>query len=331
MRWRHLQSLLVRIVLLTLCHTVWPSAGAHGRALPESGFAVQVLGADPELRARTQRIITDAHETLRHRSGIGFNDTIDVIYVLKGQTFDSIAGGHFPDWGVGVAIPGKNLIALRSPRDFPIADQLSNILRHELAHLHLELILGGHRPPRWVHEGYAQQFAHEWNFGDDWKVARAVFTGNTIPLADIDGVNSFQGAQAELAYIESYLAMGHFLTKYGWDGLMLLARTMQAGDDWDEAFMAATGADYAAYQQEFADYLTERFNWAAFLGDTILFWIIVVIVFVALYIWKRRRSKARLADWKRQEDIEDVLYAPFDIPRQPRGPAPGPNDADSRH
>lgn len=311
-----------RAAIVTLCLVVVSVISAHGKALPEKTFAVQVFGADPELRLRTQQIITKAHETLKNRSGLGFNDTIDVVYVMKGQTFDSIAGGHFPDWGIGVAITEKNLIALRSPRDYPIGDQLANILRHELAHLHLELILGGHRPPRWVHEGYAQQFAHEWNFGDDWKVARAVFTGSTIPLSDINGVNSFQGAQAELAYIQSYLAMGHFLQKYGWDGLMLLARSMQDGDNWDAAFMAATGADYATYQEEFADYLSERFNWASFLGDTILFWIFAALIFVALYIWKRRRSKRRLADWKRQEDLEDVLYAPFDIqrPQRPGGP-----------
>lgn len=279
-----------------------------------------VEGADSSLAGETRSVLRNAHEEMVAASGIWIKDTLRVVYVARSQSFDSVAGGHFPDWGVGVAIADLNMMAIRSPRDYPIRDQLRLILRHELAHLHLETILERRRPPRWMHEGYAQHFAMQWSYGDDWTVARAVFSDNVLPLEAIDGVNSFGGARAQLAYAQSYLAMRLFLDRYGWDGLLIVARTMREGGDWDDAFSRATGADYRAFRAEFAAYLKERYNWASFLGDTVLLWIGLVVLFVLLYFIKRRRSRKRLEEWERQEAMADILYAPFGRPEEPRPP-----------
>jgi hypothetical protein len=287
----------------------------------ESRFAVVVTGADPSLAGETVDLLTQAHRDMATASGVWLPDTVRVIYVGRAQSFDSIVGGLFPDWGVACAIAEENLLVLRSPRDYPVTQAIPEVLRHELAHLHFKAIVGYHRPPRWMDEGYAQQFAHEWRYGDDWTVARAVFFDHALPLADIDGVNSFQDAKARLAYAESYLAMGYFLKMYGWEGLMLLGRSLRQGGNWDDGFKAATGSDYAAFQKEFADYLKDHYNWAAFLGDTVLLWILLVLIFLVLYLMKRRRATLKLADWERQEKIEDVLYAPFDRPPQPPSPS----------
>jgi len=292
---------------------------AWAKARPE--LPVDVVNADPQLTQETIDIVRAAHDSMAVASGVRLEDTLHIVYVGRDQSFDSLAGGHFPDWGVGVAVSSRNLIALRSPRDFPIADQLPTILRHEMAHIHLDAMLDQRRPPRWMHEGYAQQFAHQWSVGDDWIVARAVFTDNILPLEDIDGVNSFKDAKAKLAYVESYLAMGYFLKRYGYDGLQLFAESMRKGGSWDQGFVQATGANYEGFQREFANYLNDRFNWAIFLHDTALLWVILTVVFVILYFMKRYRSARKLADWQRQESIEDALYSPFDIPGQdPRRP-----------
>jgi hypothetical protein len=296
----------------------------------ESHFAIVVSGADSNLARQTVAILKSAHQKMATESGVWLPDTVHVVYVGRSQSFDSIVGGLFPDWGVGCAVADKNLIAVRSPRDYAVSQALPEVLRHELAHLHFEAVVGHHRPPRWMNEGYAQQFAHEWRYGDDWTVARAVFLGHELPLADIDGVNSFQDAKARLAYAESYLAMGYFLKTYGWDGLMLLGRSLRQGGSWDDGFKAATGADYVTFQKEFAKYLKDHYSWAAFLGDTALFWILLVFVFLGLYLLKRRRTSSKLADWDRQEKIEDVLYSPFDrTPRSPLGPPPSADTLES--
>jgi hypothetical protein len=302
----------VRIVVLPWLWLLILVALSTARSRPPDKLSIKVINADPALAEQTVEILNEAHDSMAAGSGVRILDTVTVVYIGRSQSFDSIAGGLLPDWGVGVAISERNTIAIRSPREYPLGEQLRMILRHELAHLHFETIMGHRRPPRWMHEGYAQQFAHQWVFGDDFLIARAVFSDNLIPLTDIDGVNLFRDAKARLAYAQSYLAMGYFLDTYGWSGLMLLARSLRQGGDWDQAFIQSTGTTYAGFQTEYAEFMEDRYNWAAFLGDTILLWIILSIVFVLLYILKRYHSSRKLADWERQEEIEDILYAPFD-------------------
>lgn len=309
-----------RTLILATLVVCGSALSVFAKARPE--LPIAVVNADPQLTQETLDILRAAHDSMAVASGVRIEDTLHVVYVGRDQSFDSLAGGHFPDWGVGVAVSSRNLIALRSPREYPIGEQIPTILRHELAHIHLDAMLDQRRPPRWMHEGYAQQFAHQWSIGDDWIVARAVFTDNILPLEDIDGVNSFKDAKAKLAYVESYLAMGFFLKRYGYDGLQLFAQTMRKGGSWDQGFMQATGANYSGFQLEFDKYLRDRFNWAVFLHDTALLWVILTVVFVILYMIKRYRSARKLADWQRQESLEDALYAPFDFPGQDQRRSP---------
>jgi hypothetical protein len=305
-----------------LLAVLWLAQSAVGFALDhpfESNFAIVVTGADPTLAKETIDLLTEAHRNMVAASGVWLPDTVRVVFVSRSQSFDSIVGGLFPDWGVACAVADENMLVVRSPRDYPVTRALPEVLRHELAHLHFAAVVGQHRPPRWMNEGYAQQFAHEWRYADDWTVARAVFLDHALPLADIDGVNSFQDTKARLAYAESYLAMSYFLKTYGWEGLMLLGRSLRQGGDWDDGFAAATGSDYAVFQNEFAKYLKDHYSWAVFLGDTALLWIFLVLVFLVLYVLKRRRAALKIADWNRQERIEDLLYSPLNKPPPPPG------------
>jgi len=285
------------------------SANDQTSAVPD--IHLSITGADPTLVRDTEAILKAAHDELYRSSKFAIEDTIHVVYVGRGVSFDSVIGGRFPEWGVAAAVGERNLIAVRSPADYPLGRTLRETLRHELAHLHLDALSGLRQVPRWMHEGYAQQIAHQWEFGDDLMIARAVFVNSDISLRDIDGVNSFAGSRAQLAYAESFLAMNHFLSVYGWEGLHLFCEHVRAGGDWDSAFREATGADYAGFQKEYSDFLEARYNWIAFLGDTILLWIGLVGVFIVIYIVKKRRSAKRRAEWEEQEAIEDILYGPF--------------------
>jgi hypothetical protein len=294
-----------------LFSSIQAQSSTAGNPLGAAALRLSIIGADPALEAETESILSSAYAELVRSSGFAIDDTVHVQYVRRHESFDSVVGGRFPDWGVAAAVAERNLIAVRSPADYPLGRTLRETLRHELAHLHLDAMSGLRQMPRWMHEGYAQQIAHQWEFGDDLLIARAVFFDQAISLRDIDGVNSFSGGRAQLAYAQSYLAMNHFLSTYGWDGLQIFCETIRLRENWDVAFQEATGADYAAFQKEFDDFLHIRYNWIAFLGDTILLWIVLVGVFIAIYIVKRKRSAAKRAEWEQQEAIEDILYGPF--------------------
>lgn len=281
---------------------------ASGASAENRGCTFVITGADANLHAETEAILAAAQADLLAATGVGLTDTVRVVFVSEEQSFDSVLGGAFPDWGVAAAVGERNLIALRSPADFPVGRGLSEILRHELAHLHLDALTRMRLAPRWLHEGYAQQFAREWHFGDDWIVARAAIADQILPLRDIDGVNSFKTAKAQLAYAQSYLAVAFLLEAYGWPGLLEFTAAVRDGAEWDDALRIAIGTDYAGFQREYSQYLRDKYNWAAFFGDTVLLWIAIVIAFIILYLVKRRRSALREEEWEAEEALEDILY-----------------------
>jgi len=272
----------------------------------------RVEGGDSVLTAKTLEVLHAVHREMADASGRSLEDTIRLIYVPASQSFDSVIGGRFPDWGVAAAIGTEHLIVVRSPADHPLGRELTSILRHELAHLHLSALVGQGLVPRWMQEGYAQHFGHQWQYGDDWTVARAMLTGRTLPLRDIDGVNSFQSASAQLAYAQSYLALGYLLEAYGWKSLLIFGDQVGGGANWDEAFLEAIGTDYAGFQHEFNEYLRSRYNWASFLGDTAVLWVALVCAFVIFYIVKRRRTRRRLEEMQREDEWMDRLYGGYD-------------------
>lgn len=268
-----------------------------------------ILDADPRLAHQIDSVLNAAYAQLVTYGAVTITDTITLLVATRREQFDSVVGGRFPDWGLGCALPEHNTIVVLSPYMFAYQRTLPEVLRHELAHIYLHKLVGWPRIPRWMDEGFAMLLGHQWYFGDDWLVARVVFSRETVPLLQIEGLNLFKEAKARLAYTQSYLAMGFFLEKYGWDSFVLFLRELRSGNDWDRAFMAAAGLNYAGFQTEFTKYLENKYNWVALLSDTMLLWILLVLLVLVLYLFKRRMVKKKEQEWERAAGVEDIFYS----------------------
>jgi hypothetical protein len=228
----------------------------------------------------------------------------DVVSVHVAETEDEFrlrAGRNFPDWGVGCAIPGRNEIILKSPLEFRYHRPFSQVVTHELAHVFLGNFSRGKRVPRWLDEGFAMFQSQEWRIGQDVSVARAVLTGSILPLSQIESVNAFKESKAQLAYTESFLAVSYLYAEYGEGTVKELVTHLAKGTSLDLAFMNTIGSNYLAFQMEFEKFISERYNWASFLGDTILVWIGLAFLIIFLYLLKRRGAKRKLDEWELEE------------------------------
>ncbi len=267
-----------------------------------------IRDAQFDLERSIDSILTAANLQLTGYGGLAIPDTSIVLIATRREQFDSAVGGHFPDWGAGCAIPEQNTIIILSPFLYPHQVGLSEVLRHELAHIYLHKLVGWSRLPRWMDEGFAMLIGHQWRFGDDWLVGRAVLTGEDLPLQQIEGLNRFAEGKARLAYGESYLAMKYFIDEYGWQSFVLFVRELRRHNQLDPAFMTAVGLDYAGFQREYNKYLKAKYNWATLLSDTMLFWIVIVLLLMLLYVLKRRRSRKKIEEWERTMPDDDIFY-----------------------
>lgn len=231
------------------------------------------------------------------------------IYVAGSENdFKSRLGSDFPDWGIGAAVSGHNLIVLKSPARFRYNRPFSEVLEHELAHIFLDKKSGNAVPPRWIDEGFAMLESREWRIGQDILIVRAVFTNSLIPLAQIENLNSFNDSKAELAYTESYLAISYFLDEYGKESLFKLLNYLSSGQTLDLAFLKATSESYIGFQAGFVDFLKKKYNWLAFLGDNILFWLVLAFLLVILYFMKRYYNRKTLKKWEYEDKLGKYDY-----------------------
>ncbi len=296
------------LIIILLCSSAFArDSRDYGRP------ALAIENASLQLAGLIDSVITEANTQLYEYGQVTFPDTITVIIVLEREEFDSLVGGHFPDWGVGCAIPHRSTIILLSPYHYKYRVNLPEVLRHEFAHLYLANLATGVRLPRWMDEGFAMMVAHQWAYGDDWRVVRALISGQLIPLRHIDGLNRFRPEKARLAYNQSYLAMTYFLNTYGWNSLRLFVDELRQTNNLDHSFVEAIGLDYTGLQREYQDFIESKYNWVTIFSDTLLLWILLVFLLIVIFIWKWWKSKTKIQEWEQLDEQTDAQSPPNEI------------------
>jgi hypothetical protein len=236
-------------------------------------------------------------------------DSLDVYIVKSHKKFDSLAGNTIPDWGVGVAIPHRYRIVIKSPLITPGDKTLGELTAHEFTHIALANAVGFRRLPRWFDEGMAMYISTEWSWSDNLATSWAVVFGGEILLSEIENLSRFEGEMVRVAYSESYLAFKYFLDTYGHSGLNIFLDRIKAGDAIDNAFIVATGANHDSFQAEFKIHLSGRYNLIALIFDSNLLWILMGLVVIIGFIITRLNRKRRI---RRLEEYDMLHSTDFD-------------------
>ena len=276
---------------------------------PQSSFPQLSLNAphfdiqahDENLAQEVRVILESSYQKISDFLEDSLTDLVSVYVADTEEEFGSMLGGSFPEWGIGCAIPHRNLIILKSPLKFKYYRPFSQVVTHELAHIFLGKLSRGKRIPRWLDEGFAMYQSQEWRIGQDMAVARAVLTGSILPLTQIESVNAFRESKAQLAYTESFLAVSYLYGEYGEGTVKEIVTHLASGTSMDLAFMRTIGSNYLSFQMEFEKYIKEKYNWVSFFGDTFLIWIGLAFLMVFLYLLKRRHSRKTLKEWELEE------------------------------
>ena len=126
---------------------------------------------------------------------------------------------------------------------------VDTLVTHELTHMVFADATSNpyHQPPRWLNEGLAVYLSEGYGIGDRSQVADAAGSGGLMPLAGLVGLFPTTYERFSLAYAESVAAVDHFIDTYGKDKLVQLITSYRDGVTDDEAFLAATGSDFAAF------------------------------------------------------------------------------------
>jgi hypothetical protein len=215
-----------------------------------------------------------------------------------------------PEYASGVAYHGLHLVLLTmmQPRGAEAVD-LDEVFRHELAHVALEDAVQGKHVPVWFNEGLAISLSGEHAAARMQTLWSSTLSGTLLPLADLDRSFPRDNFEVSIAYAESADFMRFLTRKSDHFRFTSMIARVREGQTFERAVAEAYGSDLRRLEFEWHGDLERRFSVIPVLTGGGVVWAIVMGVLVAAYVRRRRRSKAILARWEREEAIEDARIA----------------------
>jgi hypothetical protein len=283
---------------------------AFGQCFAQKGGEgnILILPADNVFSDSARYYAVYYHEILADLLNFPLDTTVIIYIADSNEEFINRVGSSFPDWGVGAASLDRAAIIIKSPKYIRTGKSFRELIGHELTHIMLHRASGSQWLPRWIHEGLAMRISGEWNIGQDILVARAVWTNRLINLYRLEGLTEFSGAEANLAYTQSFLAASELVKPSDKYLLADLLNIYRHNRDFYKSFKIVVGDDYLNWTTNWYERMSMRYHFFLFLLDARLFWLLIPLFFIILVIYKKRQSAKVKKRWK----IEDRINPPDD-------------------
>jgi Peptidase MA superfamily len=215
-----------------------------------------------------------------------------------------------PPYAAGVAYPSLHLVllAMQAPQTWDAPD-LPELLQHELTHVALTDAVAGHHVPRWFDEGLAIHESGEVPWARTKTLWDATLAKRLLPLSYLDKGFPADSYEVNEAYAESadfvrFLMRDTDRARFG-----SLLQRMRAGVPFDRTLEDAYGADVRKLEYEWREELGRRFGVIPMVTGGGLLWVLVMGLAGAAWLKKRRRARAKLAEWAREEAAMDSVLA----------------------
>ena len=251
------------------------------------GLARQLRDLDPSRLRSVAELIGSA------RPG----PPIRVLLAPEGSTLAAV-----PPWVSGYADSASGTVVLLPARTPTYPDSsLTELLRHEVAHVLVARAAGGRPLPRWFHEGVAMIAGGSWSLDDRSTLTLALLREREIPLAELERRFGEGRGAVEGAYAVAGAFVRELVRRHGPGVIGRVLSGVAAGLSFEDAFERAAGEPLAAAEASFWRRQTFWYRWMPLLTSSFTLWLaITLLVLVAA-----RRRRARTAELRRRWEEEE--------------------------
>ncbi len=260
-----------------------------------------------KLARETGALLEESSGEIARELGLESIAAVKVVIASDMKAYELLHGGAIPEWGIAFAdvenqVLGVNAdLVAREPRRF------SAVVRHELSHLLLAQRVGGARMPAWFMEGLAMTQAGEWGFSDEWRFMTMAGRRDLPYLEELRGQFPRSASRAALSYGMSYFAVRKLLG--GRTGaLVTLTAFIRDSGDFESGFESAFGQTAYDFAGKLYVEIDGRYKTAGTILNAAPYWAGAALVFVAVYLVKRARSRRRLERWEEEEAEEGRIW-----------------------
>jgi Peptidase MA superfamily len=289
-----------------------PLLPAHYRT---SDLGWLVLSYPPAAEERVEPLVRDA-EAFRAELATAFEQPVlahvDVRIAPTTADMARLAPPNVgvPEYASGVAYPSYKLVLLSmlAPRGAEAVD-LEEVFRHELVHIALGDATLGRHVPRWFNEGLAIGLSGEHAVKRAEILSRATLSGTLLPFSELDKGFPNDDFEVNIAYAESADFVRFLARRADQLRFASMVSRVREGEPFDRALADAYGSDLRKLEFQWRGDVERRYSIIPILTGGGLIWVLVIGGLGYAYVKRRRRTKAILAKWAREEALEDALRA----------------------
>lgn len=272
--------------------------------MQSSRFIIFYQPRDIKNAQQVLNVLLDYYPIISAEIGYSTDDTFAVFMAPTRAAFRQLTYESLPDWVGAVALPGQNLMILKSPRWDTSETHPEVTAIHELTHLLLHQAVKRHAIPRWLDEGLAIYYSNDPQYISADQVSRAILTRSLIPLDQIDDVLSFQMPKAHLAYQESYIAARFLVETYGTKVLQGIIAELARGTSLDQAMIRILGSNLKEFESDWLAFIQKNYRWN-FIDGVDLIWLGVPFLFLLGYLVVKIRNRRTLQAWETTDSAWD--------------------------
>lgn len=194
-----------------------------------------------------------------------------------------------PEWAAGLAIYSESAVIVRTANP-----EWESTLRHELAHMAVDIATGGRRVPRWFNEGFAIATAEQWSVERAATMIRAGLSGNFYDFEELTPGFPAAASSADLAYAQSFHFVRYVREEYGSDVFRRIMADVRGGSSWADAFENQTGTTQDVVEESWADHVSTRYKWTPALTGGGGAWGLMAALTVVAWRRHKRIDRERL-------------------------------------
>ena len=221
-----------------------------------SHFTMRYEGsqAPPELRRDILRTLEQHYSDLTLQFGESPTQPV-VVILYPEQTFFDVTKA--PTWSAAMN-DGKLRIPLKGMSG--VTQELSQVLRHELAHSFINSISRG-RCPLWLHEGIAQLVEGKTTGAHGRLLEQAFADGHYIAINQLEGsFLNLTDREALLSYDEALAVTEYLNETYGFADIVAILRRIAEGSSTEAALRATVRTGYSDLETDLTAYLKKKYG-----------------------------------------------------------------------
>ena len=267
---------------------------------------LQIFNLDHRSKLVEEIIINYSQEVINKFGAIestpySVNITTDI------HNFHKKTKGRVPEWGIAITKKNPNRIIMQSPSTAKISfKRLLQVLVHELNHVYLNNVNNSYSFPSWFKEGMAVSESGEFSINDRILISSAKWRNELLSINELRNFNQINKNTSRLAYAESYAMFIALQSYYGVDIYKNIIELMNQGYDFWEALTNITGDNKEVIKNNIELFLIKNYNWMFLLNAYNLIFIILPLIVIGGYFYKKYKNKKLLKKWEIEELIQEL-------------------------